>query len=59
MSALAQIHDQKKSIGFKQILIAADFSDASERALGYAIAIARRYRCDLSAVHAIPPEPRD
>ncbi len=29
MSALAQIHDQKQSVGFKQVLIATDFSDTS------------------------------
>ena len=59
MSALAQIHDRKQSIAFKQVLIATDFSDASERALAYAIAIARRYSSTLSVVHAIPPEPRE
>jgi nucleotide-binding universal stress UspA family protein len=59
MSAIAQIHDQKKSIEFKQVLIATDFSEASERALAYAIAIARRYASTLSVMYAIPPEPRE
>ncbi len=59
MPAHAEVQDQKQSIGFKQILIATDFSDASERALAYAIAMARRYDAALSVVHAIPPEPRD
>jgi len=59
MSATAQIHDQKQGIEFKRVLIATDFSDASQRALPYAIAIARRYGSRLSVVHAIPPEPRD
>ena len=59
MSALAQIHHQKQSVGFKQVLIATDFSDASRRALAYAIAIARRYSSALSIVHAIVPEPRE
>lgn len=59
MSALAQISDQNQSIGFKHVLIATDFSDASERALAYALAIARRYGSTVSVVHAIPPEPRD
>jgi nucleotide-binding universal stress UspA family protein len=53
------MHDQKQSIGFKQVLIATDFSDASERAFAYAIAIARRYSSALSVMHAIPPEPRE
>jgi nucleotide-binding universal stress UspA family protein len=59
MSAVAQIRDQKQSIEFKHILVATDFSDASQRALAYALAIARRYSSALSVVHAIPPEPRE
>jgi nucleotide-binding universal stress UspA family protein len=59
MSALGQIHDRKQGIGFKQILVATDFSDGSQRALAYAIAIARRYGSELSVVHALPPAPRD
>jgi nucleotide-binding universal stress UspA family protein len=59
MSALAQIGEQKKIVGFRQVLIATDFSDASERALSYGIAIARRYGSAVSVVHAVPPEPRD
>jgi nucleotide-binding universal stress UspA family protein len=59
MSAFARIHDRKQGIGFKQVLVATDFSDRSQRALAYAIAIARRYGSALSVVHAIPPEPRE
>src|SRR5271165_2261050 len=59
MSAMVEIKDQKQSIGFKRILFATDFSEASERALAYAIAIARRCSSELSVVHVIPPEPRD
>jgi len=59
MSALAQIHDRKQGIRFKQVLVATDFSDGSQRALAYATAIARRYGSELSIVHALPPEPRD
>ncbi len=59
MSALTQILDQKQAIAFRQILIATDFSDASQRAFDYALAIARRYGSTLSVVHAIPPEPWD
>jgi nucleotide-binding universal stress UspA family protein len=58
MSALTQIEDQTQSIRFKRVLMATDFSDTSERALAYAIAIARRYGSALSVVHAIQPEPR-
>jgi nucleotide-binding universal stress UspA family protein len=59
MSTAAQIPDQKQSVGFKQVLIATDFSDASQGALDYAVAIARRYSSALSVVHAIPPDPRE
>jgi nucleotide-binding universal stress UspA family protein len=59
MSTLAQIHRQKRSVGFKHVLVATDFSHASRRALAYAIAIARRYSSALSILHAILPEPRD
>jgi hypothetical protein len=38
VSVLAQIHPQEQKVGFKQGLIATDFSDASRRALAYAIA---------------------
>jgi nucleotide-binding universal stress UspA family protein len=59
MSALAQMHDREQGIGFKQVLVATDSSEGSQRALAYAIAIARRYGSALSVVHAIPPQPRD
>lgn len=59
MSTVAQIPDQKQSVGFKQVLIATDFSDASQGAFDYAVAIARRYSSALSVVHAIPPDPRE
>ncbi|MGA8149944.1 MAG: universal stress protein [Terriglobales bacterium] len=59
MSAVAQISDQKQRVHFKQVLIATDFSPASERAFGFALAIARRYGSVLSVVHAIPAEPRE
>lgn len=59
MSAIAQLHDPQQCIGFKHVVIATDFSDASDRALAYALAIAQRYSCALSVVHAIKPEPRE
>jgi nucleotide-binding universal stress UspA family protein len=59
MSAIAQIHDRKQRIGFKQILLATDFSEGSQRAFAYATAVARQYGSVLSVVHVIPPEPRD
>ncbi len=59
MSAIAQIREQKQVAGFKRVLIATDFSAASERALAYALPIVRRYHSMLSIVHAILPETRE
>jgi nucleotide-binding universal stress UspA family protein len=59
MSAIAQIREQKQSVGFKRVLVATDFSAVSERALAYALPIVRRYRSMLSIVHAILPETRE
>jgi nucleotide-binding universal stress UspA family protein len=59
MSTVAQVQDQKQSVAFKQLLIATDFSEVSQRALAFAVAIARRYGSALSVVHAIPPERRE
>ncbi|MGB6473666.1 MAG: universal stress protein [Candidatus Sulfotelmatobacter sp.] len=59
MSTIAQGHVLQQCTGFKHVLIATDFSDASDRALAYALAIAHRYGCALSVVHAIKPEPRE
>lgn len=58
MSATAQISEQKQ-LGFKHILVATDFSTASERATECALAIARRYRSQVTLVHALPSEPRE
>ena len=44
---------------FKRLLLATDFSEASERALSYAIAFCARYGSDLFLVHASEPEPRE
>ena len=59
MSATAQVRERKHRIDFKQILIATDFSEASQRALDYAIALAHRYGSALSIVHAIPSDPHE
>jgi len=48
-----------KLFSFRHILLATDFSPASERALGYAITLARHYGSELSIVHSIAPERRD
>lgn len=59
MSTTALLHGPQQWIGFKHVLIATDFSDASGRAFAYALALAHRYNCALSVVHAIQPEPRE
>lgn len=43
-------------IVLRNILVATDFSPASDRALDYALAIARRYDSHVYVVHAIRPE---
>ena len=48
-----------EEVSFKRILLATDFSNASERALTYAIALCARYGSDLFLVHATVPEPRE
>ncbi len=48
-----------EEVSFKRILLATDFSEASERALSYAIAFCARYAADLFIVHAAEAEPRE
>jgi nucleotide-binding universal stress UspA family protein len=58
MSTVAEVCPRETGTGFKQILVATDFSETAQRALNYALAIARRYGSAVSVLHAIPPEPR-
>jgi len=60
MPAVAKIEEQQlQNVGFHRILLATDFSEASQRAFAYAIAIAHRYGSTVSIVHALTPEPRE
>jgi nucleotide-binding universal stress UspA family protein len=43
-------------VTIRNILFATDFSTASERALNYALAVARRYEARIHAVHIIRPD---
>jgi len=52
-------HQQQQVLGFKRILVATDFSDASQRVLPWAFAIARHYGAEVYLVHAIPPDARE
>jgi nucleotide-binding universal stress UspA family protein len=56
MATRAVVPEQPAGVSFKNILLATDFSDASEKAFAYATAIARRYGSKISLVHVIPPE---
>jgi len=54
MATLAQEPQQQACVSFKNILLATDFSDASEKAFSYATAIARLHRAKIYLVHVIP-----
>jgi nucleotide-binding universal stress UspA family protein len=58
MSAAVQVLDQK-SLTFKHILIATDFSPASEETTACALAMARRYHSQVTVVHALAPTVRE
>lgn len=45
-------------ISLRNILFTTDFSDYAERALPYAVGLARHYGATVFMAHAIPPEPR-
>ncbi|MGA7381688.1 MAG: universal stress protein [Terriglobales bacterium] len=51
-----QVVPQEAPVLFKNILLATDFSDASEKAFHYAVAIARLHGSKIYAVHVAPPE---
>src|SRR5438309_1091518 len=44
---------------FTHILCPVDFSDTSERAIQYAIALARSQHAGLTALHVLPPSAAD
>lgn len=50
-------------VHLRKILLCTDFSECSDRALGYAISLAIEYRSELSLLHVLehlpPPEQRD
>ena len=51
----AQVQDGTTRFAFRKILFATDLSTAAEKALPYALEIARRYGATLYVVHAIAP----
>ena len=62
MPATAQVVEPKvegKKIGFKHVMVATDFSPASERAVELALAMARRDGARVTIIHALAPQPRE
>jgi nucleotide-binding universal stress UspA family protein len=49
--------DSSQRISLTKILVTTDFSEASDRALDYAIALARRYDARIYLTHVITPDP--
>ncbi|HEU5337642.1 MAG TPA: universal stress protein [Terriglobales bacterium] len=45
-------------VSLRNILFTTDFSDYAERALPYAVGLARHYQSTVFVAHVIPPEPR-
>lgn len=59
MPAVEKLEERRtQRIAYKNIVFATDFSDASQRALPYASALARRYGANVALVHALGKEPR-
>lgn len=56
LAEVEQVPQPQATVSFKNILLATDFSDASEKAFNYATAIARSHGSKIYVVHVIPPE---
>ena len=49
--------DSSKRVSLTKILVTTDFSEVSDHALDYAIAMARRYDARIYLAHVITPDP--
>jgi nucleotide-binding universal stress UspA family protein len=49
--------DSSRRVSLTKILVTTDFSEVSDRALDYAIALARRYDARIYLTHVITPDP--
>jgi len=58
MSTVAELIKTKSLVSFKNVMVATDFSHASEHAIDFALQFARHYGSELFIVHALEPEPR-
>jgi len=56
MTSSAVLSEPQSAVSLKNILLATDFSAASEKAFSYAVAMARRHGAKITLVHVIPPE---
>ena len=56
---IEQKTSEQKRVGFKHVVVATDFSPASERAVEWALAIAHRDGAQVTLVHALAPEVRE
>lgn len=61
MPQVVEQHEQKfdlsKRVSLTKVLVTTDFSEVSDRALDYAIALARRYDARIYLTHVITPDP--
>ena len=56
MTSPALLPELQPQVSFKNILLATDFSAASEKAFAYAVAVARRHGSKITLSHVIPPD---
>jgi nucleotide-binding universal stress UspA family protein len=56
MTSPALQPELQPQVSFKNILLATDFSAASEKAFAYAVAVARRHGSKITLAHVIPPD---
>jgi nucleotide-binding universal stress UspA family protein len=56
LAEVQQVPQQQLTVSFKNILLATDFSEASEKAFHYATAIARSHGSRVFVVHVLPSE---
>lgn len=60
MPQIVEHHEKKdtaKRVSISKILVATDFSEVSDRALDFAITLARRYDARIYLTHVITPDP--
>jgi nucleotide-binding universal stress UspA family protein len=53
-ASVAEVFPEERTVRLKNILLATDFSNVSEKALAYAIGMARRHSSQLHIVHVYP-----